>query len=72
MPNLGATANGFSPPAGILRCGTCHRTIECDMIDLLAFSNKGWPKCCDEVMALYTAVEKPATVGKTPNDTKFD
>jgi hypothetical protein len=49
------------PPPGtrrLVRCDQCGRTDECSPSELLRFTREGWPKCCGQVMALFTEAEK--------------
>lgn len=41
-----------------VRCEQCGRADECSASDLLRFTREGWPRCCGQVMALFTEVEK--------------
>jgi hypothetical protein len=45
-------------PAGLLVCHRCKKQTECEASSLLAFTREGWPKCCEEVMTLYTPADK--------------
>jgi hypothetical protein len=51
----------------LLRCGACKRTADCTADELLGYARSGWPKCCDEVMTLFTSTEPPG-----PDDTGID
>ncbi len=44
-------------PGWLLRCKQCGKSVPCTMSDLLTFSQRGWPKCCGEVMTLYAQVQ---------------
>jgi hypothetical protein len=57
--------------AGILRCFACGRSIDCSRTDMLRYAVSGWPRCCGEVLTLYTATEKPAGNGASPDDTRL-
>ena len=37
-----------------VRCGVCGRVVPCTPAELLAYTQGGWPRCCGEVMALFT------------------
>jgi hypothetical protein len=52
---------------GILRCHHCHRSVDRTAAELLTHTRDGWPKCCGEVMTLYTATSKP-TADPSPTD----
>lgn len=54
-------------PAGILVCHVCKKQLECSASSLLAYTRDGWPKCCDEVMTVYTRIEKAG-----PDDTRIN
>jgi hypothetical protein len=41
--------------------------MECSAADLLRYTREGWPKCCEQVMALFTEAVWPP-----PDDTKID
>jgi hypothetical protein len=43
----------------LVRCAPCGRTIECAPTDALRYTREGWPKCCGQVMTLFTAAAKP-------------
>ena len=54
-------------PRRLVRCDSCNGTVECSAADLLKYTREGWPKCCGQVMALFTEA------GWTPSDdTKVD
>ena len=48
------------PPKVIkrLRCSVCGRSVEHSAAELLDFTQKGWPKCCNEVMELLPVTEE--------------
>src|SRR5262245_45074461 len=48
-----------TPKLHFLRCLQCNRTIDCTQADLLQFTKTGWPRCCAEVMTLFTSTKKP-------------
>lgn len=50
----------------LLHCLSCGKTIEQSPADLLKHTQTRWPRCCGEVMTLFTQTEKPLT-----DDTKF-
>ena len=60
------------PPKVIkrLRCSVCGRAVEHSAAELLDFTQKGWPKCCNEVMELLPVTEElpvlpePGTTGE--------
>ena len=54
-------------PRRLLRCDLCGRTDEPSPSDLLRYTRTGWPRCCGQVMALFTEAEKPG-----PDDTALD
>jgi hypothetical protein len=56
--------NATPPRVSLLRCLTCGNTVECRPADLLRMMQVGWPKCCGEVMTLFTPAS-PAEVAKT-------
>ena len=43
----------------LLRCGACRRTTACSPAQLLQYTRRGWPKCCGEVMTLFTPAARP-------------
>lgn len=45
------------PRVGILRCFRCGRTIDCPPAVMLRFTQTGCPRCCDDVMTLFTAAD---------------
>lgn len=57
-------------PRRLLRCDTCARSEENSAEELLRYTREGWPKCCGQVMAVFTeavpsaaddtALDKPA------------
>lgn len=51
----------------LLRCDSCDRVVECTGAEVLRYTREGWPKCCGEVMTLFTEDERPA-----PDDTAQD
>lgn len=51
---------------GLLRCDICGKVIECPVDELIQCIEKGWPKCCCEIMILYEKREKPITPLETP------
>jgi hypothetical protein len=53
-------------PARILLCGTCRGVRICSPTDLLGYTKAGWPRCCGEVMTLFTRG------GLASDDTKVD
>jgi hypothetical protein len=42
------------PRRVLLYCSVCRDTVRCDPADLMRCVRAGWPRCCDEVMALLT------------------
>lgn len=46
-------------PRRLLRCHSCRQTIESTSEILLRYTREGWPKCCGQVMALFTEAELP-------------
>jgi hypothetical protein len=61
--SIGSNTN----PRRLVRCDTCDRTVECSAADLLRYTREGWPKCCGQVMAMFTEGGWPES-----NDTKVD
>jgi len=57
--------------AGLLHCARCSNLVVCSSSELLRYTKLGWPKCCGEVMPLYTASEKPSETDNPDKDTKF-
>jgi hypothetical protein len=53
----------------LLRCDSCGRTVECTGSEVLRYTREGWPKCCNEVMTLFTEDERPAS-DDTTHDVK--
>jgi hypothetical protein len=51
----------------LVRCDSCERMVECSAADLLRYTREGWPKCCGQVMALFTEAAR-----SEPDDTKVD
>ena len=51
----------------LVRCDQCGRADECSASDLLRYTREGWPKCCGNVMALFSEAEKPGS-----DDTTLD
>jgi hypothetical protein len=51
----------------LVNCARCGRSDECSASDLLRFTREGWPKCCGQVMALFTSVPNPGS-GDTGTD----
>jgi hypothetical protein len=45
-------------PVG-LRCDSCLRIIECSSDQMLQYARTNWPRCCAEVMSLFTSNMKP-------------
>lgn len=35
---------------GKLHCTACGQIRECDRVEVLEFTQRGWPKCCGETM----------------------
>ena len=58
--------------AGLLHCATCSNLMVCNSVELLRYTQNGWPKCCGEVMPLYTASDKPSDQASPNRDTRFD
>lgn len=58
---------GAVAPRRLVRCDVCDRTVECSASDLLRYTREGWPRCCGQVMALYTEAVRPES-----DDTKLD
>ena len=56
-----------SNPRRLVRCDACNRMVECSAADLLRYTREGWPKCCGQVMALFTEA-----AWQPPDDTKLD
>jgi hypothetical protein len=52
----------------LLRCGCCGNVLTPQPDELLQFTQKGWPKCCGQVMTLYTETAPDAA----SDDTKVD
>jgi hypothetical protein len=44
----------------VLHCDTCGETKPVSTGDLLRFTKEGWPKCCEETMALRDSEEPGA------------
>ena len=61
--SLGSQVN----PRRLVRCNACDRTVDCSAADLLRYTREGWPKCCGQVMALFTEAARPQA-----DDTKVD
>jgi hypothetical protein len=52
-----------------LQCTVCGRTIDHSADELLEFTRKGWPQCCNEVMVLLHVTEEiPALMNDNPPD----
>jgi hypothetical protein len=47
------------PSVRLIRCLKCGKTIECKPADLLKFTKSHWPKCCADVMTLFTPTRPP-------------
>jgi hypothetical protein len=43
----------------LLRCEKCGRSVPTEMAKLMTYNTAGWPKCCNDVMILYTRAEPP-------------
>ncbi|MBN9120670.1 MAG: hypothetical protein J0I06_16220 [Planctomycetes bacterium] len=54
-------------PRRLVRCDACDRTVGCSATDLLRYTREGWPRCCGQVMALFTETGRPEA-----DDTKVD
>jgi hypothetical protein len=61
--SLGSQSN----PRRLVRCDSCNGTVECSAADLLRYTREGWPKCCGQVMGLFTEGG-----GQSSDDTKVD
>ena len=53
-------------PVAFLHCLTCHKIQDCKPDEMLEYTKLGWPKCCGEVMTLYSRSDGPQS-----RDTKF-
>jgi hypothetical protein len=58
--------------AGLLHCARWSHLVVCNSNELLRYAKQGWPKCCGEVMPLYTASEKAPEAENPDKDTKFN
>jgi hypothetical protein len=47
----------------MLLCRPCGRVRDTTQDDLMRFLTAGWPRCCGEVMTLYTETERPGDDG---------
>jgi hypothetical protein len=45
----------------LLRCEKCGASLLTFLHDLLRYTQEGWPKCCDNTMALFVEEPNPAT-----------
>jgi hypothetical protein len=45
------------PQVSLLRCLKCGNTVEARQADLMRMLQTGWPKCCDETMALFSPAD---------------
>lgn len=43
----------------LLRCESCGAVQTAATEDLLRYSETGWPKCCRQIMTLFTETEHP-------------
>src|SRR5262249_52922369 len=48
-----------APPGYLLWCGTCGRSEGRTATEVLGYTRDGWPKCCNQVMAYFTASARP-------------
>ncbi len=46
--------NTQRPTTRVLTCGACRRVEACSQVELLRFTQQGWPTCCGEVMTFVT------------------
>jgi hypothetical protein len=53
-----------------LRCSLCGRTVEHSAAELLDFTRRGWPKCCNEVMELMAVTEELPILTAPPAETE--
>lgn len=44
-----------------VRCEICKRSQACSAADLMRFAREGWPRCCHEVMALFSVTTQTDT-----------
>jgi len=52
-------------PRRLLSCDACGQFELCDPERLLAYSRTGWPRCCGQVMTLFTEAGKPPRADTT-------
>jgi hypothetical protein len=48
-------------PAYLVWCGVCSRSEGRSAAEVMEHTRTGWPKCCGQVMAYFTAADRPWT-----------
>jgi hypothetical protein len=59
-------SNTQRPTTRLLTCGACRRVEPCSQVELLRFTQQGWPTCCGEVMSFVTDPSGPGMEETTP------
>jgi hypothetical protein len=57
-------ATKLRKPRWLLRCAVCGQVTEVSTENVAGYIDRGWPRCCGEVMTLYT----PTTLPPTPDE----
>lgn len=57
-------------PAAVLRCAVCGRTQDCSEADVNNYIlTDAWPRCCEEIMAVFVATAYPGNPPSRPDKT---